>query len=836
MNDFTLKNLRKALKKIERSESEGILDDYKKVILREEIDEKATHRLLNLIAVLVVSGDAHLIKMAYYMAIHVGICANDYAVLRDISTRLGYYPVINLVDRIEKRNTQDFDDMSSLLPKVFASIYKGEYYRTEEQYYFTEKVKTLDNVRAIAPTSYGKSQLMIQKCIDKFQSGNRVCIITPTKSLLMQTVSEITKNKGDRHNVITHPDMMTNGIATKPHIAVLTQERLLSIVSSFPDISYKYIFVDEAHNILDKDPRAVVLARAIIILKTRDPSASVDYYSPFIQSPDEALDIVGVSNDYEISRIDEFIKVPQFYIWREDNAKMQVYDQFIDLCFDYKTTSRSIFSTTIDFSGNKNVIYANKPSDIEYIADKLAACTEEIIYCEKSKAIIEEACKSLSALVHGSYNLIHLLKHGIVISHGRMTDVVKNYVEYLFKNIPELKYIVTTSTLLEGVNIPAERIFIYDYSKGKGNLSTSSFHNLVGRICRFRDVFSEHNTSAELLIPKIYLMSSKEFSRKNSDIEKFVRNVAKDDSSPKEPILNPLLEEYNAKDKVERRIKETTVLGNIDTKHCSEYERISQTQPVSAQTSFGRLCFKNGIEFFDIFSFENAIEEQLKRVDMIDNADTLLKVVIRHVLEPTYSPSNNSWIYTLFTSIYTYNKILAVLKNRTSGDFNFSKLIALDIGNWMKHVKESGSHVAYVGKIGDCDKNKRKGSFNNYHVFDSSNTNLMASYAVSLEKENLDNIDYNLMPIIEVLNGLGKIESIFYKRLKYGTDDDFSIGLIRLGADLALANTITAKEGFKELFTSNNENLICVDKIRLLERMNKAKVPSILIKSADDIF
>ena len=41
------------------------------------------------------------------------------------------------------------------------------------------------------------------------------------------------------------------------------------------------------------------------------------------------------------------------------------------------------------------------------------------------------------------------------------------------------------------------------------------------------------------------------------------------------------------------------------------------------------------------------------------------------------------------------------------------------------------------------DKNGIKGQFNNYHVFSHNNTNMLASYAVSLEKENLDNIDYN---------------------------------------------------------------------------------------------
>lgn len=111
----------------------------------------------------------------------------------------------------------------------------------------------------------------------------------------------------------------------------------------------------------------------------------------------------------------------------------------------------------------------------------------------------------------------------------------------------------------------------------------------------------------------------------------------------------------------------------------------------------------------------------------------------------------------------------------------------------------------------------------------------MASYAVSLEKENLDNIDYNLMPIIETLNSLQKIDETLYKRLKYGTDNNFAIGLIRLGIDLSLATIIVENKHLLEMFEERDNTIKCIDKEELLTRMDKIGLSRIYIKLANDL-
>ena len=195
MNKYNLKDLRWALKKESIDNDNTFLNNYCALITGAYISQDNIDKIIGFIAALLVTGDNNLIKMAYYLSIHLSIATNDYAILRDISERLGYYPVIDLIDKITNEQNDELNNINALLSKALSIIYRDKYYRTEEQYYFDKRVMSQGNVRAIAPTSYGKSQLMIRKCIDKYRSGDRVCLIIPTKSLLAQTVSEIAKEK-----------------------------------------------------------------------------------------------------------------------------------------------------------------------------------------------------------------------------------------------------------------------------------------------------------------------------------------------------------------------------------------------------------------------------------------------------------------------------------------------------------------------------------------------------------------------------------------------------------------------------------------------------------------
>ena len=77
----------------------------------------------------------------------------------------------------------------------------------------------------VAPTSYGKTELILS-FIDH-TIFKKICIISPTKSLLAQTKKRII-NKFGYMKIITFPDMYND--KDDEIVAVLTQERLLRLL------------------------------------------------------------------------------------------------------------------------------------------------------------------------------------------------------------------------------------------------------------------------------------------------------------------------------------------------------------------------------------------------------------------------------------------------------------------------------------------------------------------------------------------------------------------------------------------------------------------------------
>lgn len=71
---------------------------------------------------------------------------------------------------------------------------------------------------------------------------------------------------------------------------------------------------------------------------------------------------------------------------------------------------------------------------------------------------------------------------------GIMPSEIRKNIETIVKHqkVGGISVVFCTSTLLEGVNLPATNIFILSHHKGASNLSTLEFKNLIGRAGRIR--------------------------------------------------------------------------------------------------------------------------------------------------------------------------------------------------------------------------------------------------------------------------------------------------------------------------------------------------------------
>jgi hypothetical protein len=93
--------------------------------------------------------------------------------------------------------------------------------------------------------------------------------------------------------------------------------------------------------------------------------------------------------------------------------------------------------------------------------------------------------------VHRDYFLVRSLNSGVAFHHGKMPQEVRDRIEQCFADpASKLQFIVCTSTLLEGVNLPAKNIFVLNDKHGPANFNKLDFENLAGRAGRLTYDFS----------------------------------------------------------------------------------------------------------------------------------------------------------------------------------------------------------------------------------------------------------------------------------------------------------------------------------------------------------
>ena len=847
MSRITLASLRTALTRTDNASEHPFGDIYEKLILHQELSTGETDYLFRMMNVFSLYGDEGLHKMAYSMSLIYGLSNSDFVILEYYAQKLRYYPVQMLIRAARSDGSDEHADsgIDDVFSESLAEVYRNDYYRSEQQYVLGRTVNESADLVVVAPTSYGKSHLMVGKAIDKYKGGSNVCIVVPTKSLMAQTVSMTISIKGSRADIITHPDMYVRRYQDSPFIAILTQERLMALLSRNPNMTIDYLFIDESHNLFRNEERSLTLSRAIIITKNRSADTKVDYYSPFIAEPDTSLlfagDVSSLSRQSSIS-VSEYMKIPRYYFWDASTNELEIFDQFTDRFFAVDEHVEDYYDLLIKRAADKNITYINKPSDVEKFADALANRLPEVDYSAESKAIIDDACKIFSKYVHQSYNLIKLLKRGVVLNHGKMPDIIKEHVEFLYRVVNEVKFIVTTSTLLEGVNVPASKLFLVNYAKGLGNLDPADFKNLAGRVGRYNTIFNLDKPNLRLLTPEIYIVKNDDYMPSNASPRNFLKSRAKEGASISDDIENPLLQSYEGNDRQARLVNEVNILANIDKSSIEKYKKISNTDPLLAQTVLGTSCFAHNVKIFDVVRFEHVIfskMEHLVNSHSIDSGEALLNAIVTVFLESTYHEEiridkhkYGNWAYLIYTQSNIRDTYRDIIDQKIASDTSFSSLIARSVSGWNRNI----GRPVYVGDIGSCNASGATDTrYNKYMIFKDNNRNLMPSYAVALAKENLDNIEHYIVPFIEILNDFSVVEESFYKRIKYGTDNDFIIVLLRAGFDFNLAKLIFDVEELRELIAIEEESPVCADKDKLIEIMASENVSLMYINSVSEL-
>lgn len=800
------------LAKIRNTDFASLYDCF---IIGEKLSKRQYEILLAIAICFTNADDTNVQGLGYRIVVEYCNQRRDYIPLYEIAVNKGLYPVSKFIEKhyIDDSKRNFFTEWNDAFVEQYVS---GEICRSEQQnslVHFFESKKE-DTVSVIAPTSYGKSELILSAV--KEYAGRKICVLTSTKALLVQTKKRIQQiSKGIFSKVVVHPEMYNPNDTSC--LAVLTQERLLRIFKKDPSLSFDCIIVDEAHEILEENSRSRTLANVIIIAQKRNPDVAFKFLTPFL-TDSKNLKARYTTYDIEGFKVTEYIKTEKYYLYDlRNHTGLKLYDQFLNRYLPLSENRNLGFEEDVvkAYSAGKNIIYLNKPTDIE----KFALALSDVLP-EMDSEMIQTACDNISNYLQPQYNLLACLRKGIIYHHGSVPDAIRIYIEDLYKKDDSVKYVITSSTLLSGVNLPAERMFILDNKRGRSNLSHDSFKNLVGRVCRFSEIFNDETGNLQRLEPQIYLVFGKYFAQ-NANCESFLRNVAKVEQNYKDAVDNVLLSEAKI-----------TTMNEEELRHASEfienYENgvVEDYQERYTSTVSGKACIMNGITELDIFAHEAAIQQQVNGYQSenlkISDSNTLLETIYELFIQ--YLPDNGAESLKRLENQEARNFYSMMFEWRVENK-SYAEMINLFVGYWQQLYKKDKNVIVYVGKWGDV---KRSGSnvARYTKIFGKDRTQLI-NLAIVRIKEEQDFIDNTLIKYVEVLYDLELIEDNFYARIKYGTDDERAICLIKNG--LSLSSAVLLIKKYNSYLQINVSSSTVVFDDALISEMKKENENQILI-------
>ena len=789
---------------------------YKKLQIGIELSDEELEKILSIGIFLTGLDNKNLQRLGYRLFLLYSKITDDYKPLYELSLNKGLIPISKFIE-----NNLNYSERYGNIYTEINSIESDEFkwnnsYQTIGQFELFKEANEskLKSQIIVAPTSYGKTELILS-FIDhtKFK---KICIISPTKSLLAQTKKRIINKFGYR-KIITYPEMYSD--KDNEIIAVLTQERLLRLLQNNPNLKFDLLVIDEAHNILDdfsdENRRSVILASVIIICKKRKENLVCKYLTPFLRSK-ESLKIECLPNVDEWYSVVENVKSEIFYFYDLENNKKVLLDQYsttkdklIDLQVNELGDDEDVVITNCD---NKNIIYLNSPKKLENFAFKLFSKLPE-----RQILRLNKAASDLREYVHEDYKLADYIEKGVIYHHGSIPEPVRYFIEELYVDVPEIKMLIANSTLLEGVNIPATKMFILDPCRGNSYLSPSSFKNLIGRVCRFGEIFNNSTGDLKYLLPEIHIVKGG-YCRHNFKVENFVKGrkiLVEDNDKIVDDIKNPLLVNSDS-DEAKKKMAED-ILENI-----SHSDAITVNNSSKAKTKVGQLCFENNINIFNILEIEKQIDNEIENVNIAQSIDTVLNI-IDYLFFSKINDSNGEYNNLKRLREHEAQSFYKMLINWRIMGFTMKVMTDEVVGYW-NTLREEQSRIVYVGKWGD----KTRGGHREYWTdITEKDEYEKVNLAIVRLKEEYDFIDNEIVKYIEVLYSLELIEESLYLKIKYGTDDKTKIALLNCGISSILSKLL--QEKYSDMFEADIDNSTVTFSKNLISEMLKNSENGILI-------
>jgi replicative superfamily II helicase len=387
-----------------------------------------------------------------------------------------------------------FDETRKDLREELNTVDEIDHPLTDYQRTLWEDLTSDEDVITSAPTSTGKTHVILRYLMQKLMKseGAFAAVVVPTRALISELagkIYEIAKSKSYEKSI---------GICTVPKdgpfkektFFVMTQERLFETLQG-GDLYFDYLFIDEAHNISDKSRGVLLHLTLQKILEDSNPQIIICMPSPLYQNAFDSV-FEGVQFAKKKTKHSPVAKIimPVVLTGREIHISRINRENVVSINKGFKGHKFADIVYRLG-QGESNIVYLNQTNHCEDAARDIAALVLE----NKDSQALEEAADYVERFLHHEFSLASSLRKGVAFHYGPLPGAVRTMIEALVRE-GEVKFVVCTSTLAEGVNLPAKNLFLKNptqqtpIGQPSARLENVKLNNITGRAGRMLEHFA----------------------------------------------------------------------------------------------------------------------------------------------------------------------------------------------------------------------------------------------------------------------------------------------------------------------------------------------------------
>ena len=306
-----------------------------------------------------------------------------------------------------------------------------------------------NNLFLSAPTSFGKTFLMLEFIKRNTKKLNNIIFIIPTLALMNELLKKIYNLFGDVYNICINS---SEEIKDKNIFVFVPERSDREFLKKTKEMKIDFLVFDEIYKLqasnlkeIKTDDRIIYMNKVYLDLVNR--AEKIALLGPYIKNVTfgkTKLDIVKYYTNF-----------------------MPVYNKMIVLTKEEDWINFIKLEHQLIYFSSPGSIYKN----IENILKKIP---ENQKYIDKYNKEIKYLEKSVSA----DWYVVSLLKRGIGIHHGKTPMYLRKFYENEY-NKNNIKVLLCTNTLMEGINTPTNSLIVVDDPK-----SAFKLNNLIGRVGR----------------------------------------------------------------------------------------------------------------------------------------------------------------------------------------------------------------------------------------------------------------------------------------------------------------------------------------------------------------